>query len=215
MVVRRGSTGKRPEQADDAPLSRDRIVAAAIEILDGDGAGGLTMRRLADRLVCGVMSLYWHVESKEVVLGLALDAVVAYQAPATAPHGWRDEILLLMEDWRASMLRHPWSAPLLPQHELGPNTLGRLELLAVALSKGGVADDDLNAAIWSLWNHAIGAATSRANFDLREKGDAPPPTDPPEPSYPAIERSRLLADDDWNGVFRKGLGFLLDGLARR
>lgn len=217
MEARRGARGKRPEPNDDGPLSRERIVLAAIEILDGDGdgAGGLTMRRLADRLGCGVMSLYWHVENKEVVLGLALDAVVAYRAPATAPHRWRDEIVVLMEDWRACMLRHPWAAPLLPQHELGPNILARLELLSVALSKGGVAETDLNAAIWSLWNHAIGAATSRVSFDLKDCGDSREDTGLPSGRYPSIERSRLVEDDDWDGVFRKGLGFLLDGLSRR
>jgi AcrR family transcriptional regulator len=48
-------------------------VATAVELLDTQGIDGLTMRRLADRLGSGVMSLYWHVDNKEDVFDLALD----------------------------------------------------------------------------------------------------------------------------------------------
>lgn len=58
-------------------LSRERIVIAAVELLDAEGAEGFSMRRLAARLNAGTMSLYAYVETKEDVLDLALDAVMA------------------------------------------------------------------------------------------------------------------------------------------
>jgi len=218
---KRGTRGRRPKKTgeaggDELALTRARVVSTAIEILDRAGPAGLTMRGLAEALGSGVMSLYWHVKSKEDVLDLALDTVLEYRAPAGgSEQDWRGQVTSMLEDWRAIMLRHPWSATLLPSRTLGPNTLVRLESLSQGLSKAGLSDADINAAIWSLWNYVMGATVTRASF-------GPPDADRAASlqrlaelgaRFPAIERSRLLLDDDWDGTFKKGLGFLLDGLA--
>lgn len=201
--------------ADDGTLSRERIAAVAVDLLDKKGLAGLTMRGLADALGSGVMSLYWHVSNKEAVFDLALDTVFAYAPKAEFAENWRDEAVHLLQDWRASMLAHPWSSALLPSRALGPNILSRLERLGQILSKAGVKDSDLNVAIWSLWNYVMGATVTRASF-----GPSEPEREALQESlgdlsdaYPTIARSRLLLDSDWDGVFRKGLDFLLDGLA--
>jgi len=219
---RSGARSKRSsvqEPTTQPPLSREAIVATAIELLDAEGVDGLTMRKLADRLGSGVMSLYWHVDSKEVVFDLALDSVLEYRGrpPKVESQEWRGEIIHVLEEWRASMLRHPWSAALLPRRALGPNTLARLELLSTTLSRAGVADADLNVAIWSLWNYVMGATITRASFDVSDadRAAAQQHLEHLSERYPTIGRSRLLLDDDWDGAFRKGLGFLLDGLSPR
>lgn len=196
-------------------LARERIVVTAVELLDARGVAGLTMRELAERLGSGVMSLYWHVSNKEEVLDLALDLVL--EPPHCVEFGnWREEVVHQLEDWRASMLRHPWSVSLLPRRALGPNLLSRLELLSRALSKAGVADADVNAAIWSLWNHLVGATITRVSFTLSDDDMAAGQRRLAQGSdrYKAIEQSRLLLDNDWDGAFRKGIDFLLDGFAR-
>jgi AcrR family transcriptional regulator len=175
------------------------------------------MRRLADRLGSGAMSLYWHVDSKEEVFDLALDSVLEYRDPqqTLGPQDWRADVVHMVEDWRACMLRHPWSASLLPRRALGPNILARLELLGRTLSRAGVADADLNAGIWSLWNYVMGATVTRGSFELSDADRAAAQRRLTDLSqrYPTIARSRLLLDDDWDGAFRKGLDFLLDGIA--
>lgn len=208
--------GKKPDASGEPALTRERIIAAAVELLDAQGVEGLTMRGLADRLGSGVMSLYWHVPKKEDVFDLAVDAVLAYGPSVSSleSEDWRQEVVHMLDDWRASMLRHPWAAALLPRRALGPNILARLEMLSRTLSKAGVADSDLNAAIWSLWNHVMGATITRASFDRSEDDLAAAQqrlADLGE-RYPTIERSRLLLDSDWDGTFQKGLDFLLDGL---
>ncbi|NUR82456.1 MAG: helix-turn-helix transcriptional regulator, partial [Nonomuraea sp.] len=65
----------RPRKDPKPRLTLDRIVAEAVALLDEEGVGRLTMRRLADRLGTGSTTLYWHVKTKEDVLDLALDAV--------------------------------------------------------------------------------------------------------------------------------------------
>ncbi|MEP7457130.1 TetR/AcrR family transcriptional regulator C-terminal domain-containing protein [Phyllobacterium sp. SB3] len=208
-----------PEPREVVPLSLERIVATAVELLDAEGLDGLKMRRLADRLGAGAMSLYWHVDNKEKVLDLALDSVLGYRGllQTVEPHDWRNEVVSMLEDWRASMLRHPWSASLLPRRALGPNMLGRLEMLSKSLSGAGIAEANLNVAIWSLWNYVMGATITRASFDLSEdeRVAAQQQLASLSEHYPTIAGSRLLLDDDWDGTFRRGLDFLLDGLSPR
>jgi AcrR family transcriptional regulator len=203
----------------EGALSLERIIATAVELLDAEGVDGLKMRRLADRLGAGAMSLYWHVDNKDEVFDLALDSVLEYHGPPSTieSQDWRAEVVHMLEDWRTSMLRHPWSASLLPRRALGPNILTRLELLSKTLSRAGVADPDLNVAIWSLWNFVIGATVTRASFDLSddERAAAQERLTGVSEHYPTIERSRLLLDNDWDGAFRKGLDFLLEGLTPR
>ena len=200
-------------------LSLGRIVATAVDLLDTEGVNGLTMRRLADRLGSGAMSLYWHVASKEEVFDLALNSVLEYRGPPQnlEAQDWRGEVVHMLEDWRACMLRHPWSASLLPRRALGPNILSRLELLGKTLSGAGVADNDLNARIWSLWNYVMGATVTRGSFDLSidDRASAQRRLTDLSQRFPTIERSRLLLDEDWDGAFRKGLDFLLDGVTPR
>lgn len=223
MAAKRDSTqGKRSRAsgiataAGEQPLTLDRIVAAAVELLDAESVDRLSMRRLAERLGAGAMSLYWHVENKDVVFDLALDAVLEYRGPPqTTGADWRGNVVHMLEDWRGAMLRHPWSAALLPRRALGPSMLGRLELLSSTLSAAGVADRDLNVAIWSIWNYVMGATITRGNFE-RSDGDLAAAQDhltQVGERYPTIARSRLLLDSDWDGAFRKGLDFLLDGVA--
>ncbi|MBA4776747.1 MAG: TetR/AcrR family transcriptional regulator C-terminal domain-containing protein [Rhizobiales bacterium] len=220
MIAKRSSSRNKQRQPEqESCLSRERIASAAVELLDEKGVAGLTMRQLADRLGSGVMSLYWHVNNKENVFDLALDSVFEYSNPPEMAEAqdWREEIFHVLEDWRAVMLRHPWSASLLPRRTLGQNILNRLELLSATLSSVGVKDADLNVAIWTLWNYVMGATVTRASFTFvaTDRAESQPRVEPISGRNPTIERTRLLLDDDWDGVFRKGLGILLEGLAPR
>jgi AcrR family transcriptional regulator len=67
---------RRPERREE-PLTRERIVEAAVELLDAAGEGGLTFRALAERLATGPGAIYWHVANKSDLLDAATDAVVA------------------------------------------------------------------------------------------------------------------------------------------
>lgn len=192
-------------------------MSAAKDLLDAQGISGLTMRRLAEQLGSGVMSLYWHVDNKEDVFDLALDAVLEYSDSPADEADWRAEVTHLLHDWRASMLRHPWTASLLERPAFGPNVLGRLERLSRALSRAGIADADLNVAIWSLYNYVMGATIARASLDLSDddRTASQKRLTRLRDHYPTLERTRLLLDNDWDGAFRKGLDFLLDGLSQR
>ncbi len=66
----------------DAPVTRAAIVAAGLALLDEGGLGGLTLRRLAERLHIRAPTLYWHVRDKRELIGLLAEAIAADAADA-------------------------------------------------------------------------------------------------------------------------------------
>src|SRR5882762_8898467 len=95
-------------------LSRERIVEAAVELLDAAGEGGLTFRALTERLATGPGAIYWHVANKGELLGAATDAVVAAALviePAGSPDSPpRDRIRAVAPGLLEAIEEHPWVA---------------------------------------------------------------------------------------------------------
>lgn len=98
----------RQERREDA-LSRERIVDAAVELLDDEGEEGLTFRALATRLATGPGAIYWHIENKTELLVAATDAVVArVLGEVRASTKPRDAIHALALGVFEAVDAHPW-----------------------------------------------------------------------------------------------------------
>jgi len=98
---------RRSQRRTDA-LTRERIVEAAVELLDSAGDGGLTFKTLTERLKTGPGAIYWHVANKDELLEAATDGVVA-AALAVEPDGTpRDEIRALAFSLFDAIDEHPW-----------------------------------------------------------------------------------------------------------
>src|SRR5690242_226931 len=95
------------------PLSRDRILAAALELADTEGVESLTMRRLGDELGYEAMSLYRHVANKSDLLDGMLDIVVTEWEAPDAESDWRAAIRRSARSVHAALRRHRWAAQLL------------------------------------------------------------------------------------------------------
>ncbi|WP_283137402.1 TetR/AcrR family transcriptional regulator [Rhizohabitans arisaemae] len=100
---------ERPRRGPKPGLSLGGIVAAAIELVDADGLGALSMARVAERLGFTTMSLYRHVANKEELLLLMVDTALGDKPPLPEPgESWRTA----MESWAWGHLavyrRHPW-----------------------------------------------------------------------------------------------------------
>lgn len=191
------------------PLTRDRIVTEAVALLDEDGAAGLTMRRLAERLGAGPTTLYWHVRTKDDVLDLALDAIFGDVA-LPSPSEWAADVRALLGGWYGVMLRHPWAPGLLGRPMLGPNVLARTEFLQASLARGGFTGLDLAVATHGLANYVIGSALTRVAGGSPTAADQHVRAHAAE--YPTLAATGHLGEQDWDDVFRRGLDSLLAGL---
>ncbi|MEU6710604.1 TetR/AcrR family transcriptional regulator [Nonomuraea sp. NPDC046802] len=202
-------------------LSRERIVEAAVALLDAEGQAGLSMRALAARLRAGTMSLYEYVRSKEDVLDLALDEVIGEIEPA-GPGPWREVLVGQLTQNRQVMRRHPWVPALTATRPLlGPNALDRSRRVHTALAGAGLSGFELSAAVGAVTYYVNGYVaaenawwaairTPEADAEIRER------------VYRHLrEHVAELATlsqveyGDFDGAFLLGLDLILDGIQAR
>jgi AcrR family transcriptional regulator len=121
-------------------LSRDRVVAAAIELADRQPTGEITMRALATELgVRSPMALYRYVGSKEGLTDLMTDQVYG-QLMVARGDGWRAALRGLGRSGWAAVQRHPWFARLaFSRPPLGPHALGIYDAALAELEPPGLA----------------------------------------------------------------------------
>ena len=203
---------------DGQALTQQRIVDAAVELLDASGQDGLTMRKLADRLDAGAPSLYWHVETRDDVLELALDSVLGEVSLPTIEDEWTKALTSFLTAWRQTLLRHPWSTSLFGVRPLlGPNALSRSEYLRAILAKSGLSDGDVVHAGYTLFNFLLGSVATQTAWQrgdeagnreriasfLRQNASA----------YPTLSSQVVSENADWDESFSRGLAWIIRALA--
>lgn len=201
----------------EPPLTRERIVRAAVVLLDEQGMDRLTMRHLAERLQVGATTLYWHVATKGDVIDLAVDAIFGETSlPDQHSENPRENIVVLVNTWRQAMLRHPWAASLPARQRplMGPHFLAWMECLQSALLRAGLMDKRLNAATWALYNHVMGATATQSSLRLsaEEARLGQEYLEGQRDRYPTVAANNYISDVDWDTSFAVGLELLLDGI---
>ena len=107
-----------------SPLSRERVLSAAMVLADTGGIEALTMRRLGQDLGVEAMSLYNHVAGKEDILDGITDLVFGEISVPSDRAGWKSAMRLRSVSARKALLRHPWASPLMQSRtKPGPATL--------------------------------------------------------------------------------------------
>ncbi len=105
-------------------LTRDRIVAGALELADRDGLDALTIRALAAHLGVRPMAIYHHVPNKDAIIDALVDAVHGEVEETEAGEGWRDRLADRSRSLRSALRRHPWAVSVIDARpNPGPNTL--------------------------------------------------------------------------------------------
>ena len=216
------------------PLSRDRVLRAAVRVADDRGLAAVTMRRLAEEVGAEAMSLYHHVAGKDDVLdGVAdllvteiVEAVAGHPAPAD-PAGWKPAMRARILTARKIFLRHPWAPAMLASRtSTGPAVLVYHDGLIALMRAGGFSYDQIHHALHALGSRALGFAQ-----ELFDPGGGD--TDPAEAAAAMGELAARLphlvamlaevAHDDPDSTlgwcddqteFEFGLDLVLDGLDR-
>src|SRR5262245_9087157 len=145
-------------------LTRDRIVEAAIALLDAEGLEGLNMRALGARLGAAATAVYWHVGSKENLIALAGDRVWTEIAlPDPTAVDWRTAATRMATDLHAMLTRHPWLVQAFGAYVLfGPGKARHddhsLALYEAAGFPGARADQAAATVFTYVLGHALGPA---------------------------------------------------------
>ncbi|MGX5185889.1 TetR/AcrR family transcriptional regulator [Streptomyces avermitilis] len=145
-------------------LTADRIVRAAIELLDDEGLDGLNMRSLAKRLGSAPTAVYWHIKTKEDLVRLAGDAIWhEVELPDLDATDWRTAATTHATGMHAMLARHPWLSQAFSSHLLyGPGKARHDDLSLAIYEKAGFAADDADRAAATVLIFVIGSALGHA-----------------------------------------------------
>jgi AcrR family transcriptional regulator len=137
------------------PLSRERILRAALDLADEGGVEAITMRKLGGLLGFEAMSLYNHVGGKDDVLDGILDLVLAETVPPSPDVAWDAAIRESALSVHAALTRHPWSCPLL-MRRVRPARMQYMDSLLGRLRTAGFSADATYSAYHVLDGHIFG-----------------------------------------------------------
>ena len=206
-------------------ITRDVILAAALDIIDRDGAGGLSMRRLARALDRDPMILYRRAPNKAALLDGVAEMVLAQLTVDPADPDWAAQLRAVARDYRALALAHPNVVPLLVTRPLStplglrpPGTLRPLEDILTLLTRAGYSGPDALHIYRALFGFLHGHVLN----ELQELVEKPDETDDllrlglhrlPISEFPLL-RSLATALATYNGAaeLERGLDILLTGL---
>ncbi|ROP47840.1 TetR/AcrR family transcriptional regulator [Streptomyces sp. PanSC9] len=145
-------------------LTADRIVRAAIELLDDEGLDGLNMRSLAKRLGSAATAVYWHIKTKDDLVRLASDVIWGeVELPDLDGTDWRAAATAHARGMHAMLTRHPWLVQAFGSHLLyGPGQARYNDLGLAIYEEAGFAADDADRAAAAVFTFVLGNALGPA-----------------------------------------------------
>ncbi len=208
--------------AAEVPLSKQRVVTEAIRLADNEEFDKLSMRRLANELGAGVMSLYYYVANKDELLDAMIDVVFDEIELPNDPAGWQAAMRQRAVSARQVLARHPWAITLMESRTApGPATLRHREAVFACLRQAGFSVEMATHANWLLDGYVYGFALQAASlpFDTAEEfagmgEDVFMPQLPPD-QYPYLNEAAatlLAAGYDPADEFTFGLDLILGAL---
>jgi AcrR family transcriptional regulator len=219
-----------PDPPRPRELSRGQIVRAAVAVADEGGAPALTMAAVASRLGSySAMALYRYVSSKDGLIDLMLDHVIAeVELPSRPVGAWRAAVEAIAASTWAMVMRHGWYAQLVyTRPPLGPNMMRRTEaMLEILTSQGRSADEAMTYASL-IDRHIFGSALQAVEERAMEHRYGIANADELARAITAISDVAAASGDypilsSWmvephvvshTDQFELSLGFLLDGIA--
>jgi AcrR family transcriptional regulator len=153
------------------PLTRDRIVDAAVALADRHGLAGLSMRQVAAALRCEVMSLYNHVANKDDLLDGMLDRVYAdIGDPPDGVH-WRAAVRDLVIAAHETLVRHPWASELVASRLPGPARRRHAEHLLRLLAEAALPEDVADLGFHAITVHVQGFTHQQVGYEQMASAD--------------------------------------------
>lgn len=205
------------------PLSRARVLNAAIQVADDGGVAAVTMRRVADALGVEAMSLYHHVASKDDILDGIVDVVFSQIALPDNDNDWRAAMKRRAHSARATLSRHTWVLTLVEsRRNPGPSTLRHYETVLASLRRAGFSVLEAGVAFAALDSYVYGYVLQESNLPvstgqeldlIATELDAQPET--PYPHLAEMLHAYARQPPASPDAYEVGIDLLLDGLERR
>ncbi|MEO3756288.1 TetR/AcrR family transcriptional regulator C-terminal domain-containing protein [Streptomyces sp. B6B3] len=213
-----------------APLSRERVLTAAVALADDGGVDALSMRRIAQALGVVPMALYKHVANKNELLDGMIDALVGEIDPPARDTDWKTAVRRRVLSARRMLLRHPWAPEVIESRIKAratptPVVLEYLDSMIGIFRAGGFSIDLVHHAMHVMGSRLLGF--SQELFEDSPDREPDPDALPPEEMaarYPHLTELAMAVAHDQESVVGSGcddqfefefaLDLTLDGLER-
>lgn len=221
-----GTVGRAAEStAGRPPLSRERVLDAAVGVADAGGIASLTIRSLAQALGVKPMSVYHYVANKDEILDGIVDLVYGEMVVPSPEGDWRTEMVRRCSSAREVLARHPWAIPLLQSRTApGPATLRHLDAFIACLRGAGFSIEMTAHALALIDSYVFGFALSEAALPIHGPDSVPEVAEAIMQRFSTGAYPHLLEFStehvvkpgyDFGEEFKFGLGVVLDALAER
>ncbi len=206
-------------------LSRERVLAAAMDIADRGGLPSLTIRSLAGELGAKPMSVYYYVASKDELLDHLVDVVFEEIALPDPAGDWREEMRRRAHSARTRLKQHSWAIGLLESRTSpGPATLRHHELVLATLRRAGFSAEHTAHAYALIDSYVYGFALQEASLPFEGPDTVGEVAEPimammASGEYPTMVEMAteyyLQPGYDFADEFEFGLELILDALEKR
>jgi AcrR family transcriptional regulator len=206
------------------PLTRERVLRAALALADEKGIESLTMRELGLRLGVEAMSIYNHVANKDDILDGMVDLVVSEIDLPSDAVGWKEAMRRRAISAQAVFSRHPWSSGMIDARESsGPARLRYLDWVLGTLRQAGFSLDIAARAFALLDSYIYGSGRQQHNMAAGSGAEPEQMAEAflqalPADEYPFLREMivdhAMVSGYDGNADFEFGLDLILDGLQR-
>jgi len=216
------ATQPRPRSRRRRPLSRDRVLRAAIELADARGIESLTMRKLGEELGVEAMSLYNHVANKDDIVDGIVDLVFSEIDLPASGADWKTAMRQRAISLRDVLLRHRWAIGLMEsRRKPGPANLRHHDAVIGSLRSAGL-DMTTTAHAYSLLDSYIyGFALFTMNLPFDPSEEVAELAQGMLQAFPLNAYPNLIAyisamrpGYDYGDEFEFGIDLILDGLQR-
>ena len=202
------------------PLTKARVLLAAIDLADREGLGALTMRRLGAELGVEAMSLYKHVANKEAILDGIVELVVGEIEVPTDGADWKQAMRRRAVSARQVLSRHSWTIGLLEARgSTGPNALHYVNAILGNLRTAGFSITLAAHAFWLLDSYVYGHVIQEISLPFTTSDEMvqstrslPEQTTREYPHLFEIGERALSNGFSVESEFEFGLDLILDGL---
>jgi AcrR family transcriptional regulator len=147
------------------PLSREKIAAAALAIADAEGFSSVSMRRIAQEMGVGTMSLYYYVKTKADLIAVMDDALMGEVLAPSVPASWREALIVIATRTRDVFLRHPWALSSMLSAPPGVNAMRHMEQCLQALAATTMTTREKLALLAIIDDFVFGYALREAASD--------------------------------------------------
>ena len=204
-----------------APMSRERVLSAAIDFSDANGIESLSMRKLARELGVEAMTLYYYVANKQDLLEGMSDLVAAEIELPAEDLDWRSATRDRATSAHAALVRHHWVTPLWMRVMIGPARMRYMDSALGVYRRAGLTPASTELAFHAVENHVVGYALQEVSFPLEADDLADAARgfleNLPADEYPFLAehvRQHLTHEEIESGSFEFGLEQFLDGIER-